>query len=963
MREVQNKWSTLKMNDDIWAKLIYFEGNRRLAKAYVSAPMLTVDGSTNGLDGFRIGLSGIENSYRSLESIACLRGIGQGVKLRIDSQGNILVRKMGSGLGPSQCSVWIKEWPAKSSNLDNWTMRELDQLDTSYKLFDMHKFRLQLERRRLLQERHGADELEVAENDDDELDDNLFDWRQCVSLISFVRTSADQTTPKQGPQRILRDPCWLMLINIIAIDMLKSSTCDTRRQETKVRHLDSYHQAPESGVSRLAGPDYAGALANHHPHEEPIRAMRANKSSGNSNRLSGNSNRFDRRRAPSPMMRPSSSVASLYPSNGRQPLGRLSTNPQLLQGCEPKSLAGGRQGRLGSPMMISSNLNRQRRYQSTQQLANTSSASSSSSNNAIYTTFTGGKYLAASNPRRRQQQQHCGADYPSTTDHNSRNSTGDDRGPRPNYNHLYPVDGSPYQRPSRARWNFNEQMLGRIPFARQTILALASDSNSKGHSQSAFDLVHGHKLDLRSMKSTSIKMNFNDESEAEGPLTEQDELDDHRPRQVAMAGETQFPVQKVGLSSRRAILALNKEAVNWSQLKNHKFSQNSLNISDSNASKSTSSSSSSSFETGLDGGAVGAGASVPDEGSDLNPQSHSENRAEQQAPKEQKGKLMRSSTGSTSSSSGCADNDYFLTHSSSSMSSSTQSNELFSQPASSSGIICSGSTSDEYDDARKPSESQVSGPMKITSTKKPISHSTQAIKKTFGERRSRSRQEQGGNDAKGEQRKSTTRKQIRSISRNRCYNIKTIGPPEDGPPAMACDHYDDNQEPCDCLANGAEELCDCCCQCDDCQPPVGPAEGTTATGVCDCDTGPPEESIYDRLPRPEQLAPGKPTARPSASRHELATLSDVHEDWDNITPMPPDGSAKAKRSTTKDLPKQSVSWLESRKYIKLFPKFMFSSSPNHNNNKHAQAINKSGTLDGRSGQSKFRRTRSSQNLS
>lgn len=97
MKEVQNKWSTLELNYDIWAKLIYFEQNRRLAKAYVSAPVLTIDGSANGLDGFRIGLSGIDNKYRSLSSTRCLKSIGQGVKLKIDNQGNILIRKVANG--------------------------------------------------------------------------------------------------------------------------------------------------------------------------------------------------------------------------------------------------------------------------------------------------------------------------------------------------------------------------------------------------------------------------------------------------------------------------------------------------------------------------------------------------------------------------------------------------------------------------------------------------------------------------------------------------------------------------------------------------------------------------------------------------------------------------------------------------------------------------------------------------
>lgn len=231
MEEVENKWNTLKMNDDIWAKLIYFERNRRLAKAYVSAPVLNIDGSTNGLDGFRIGLSGIENDYRSLDSMGCLRSIGRGVKLKIDSQGNILIqRNINSKRAESQCSVLIKSWaPAsrdqnsseqkrdratriKASNLasaDTCTIFELDdRSDMGYKLFDMRKFRSNLE--------SMGNEMEF-----DELDRPLFDWRYCISIISFVRPNIDA---ERGS--ILQDPCWLMIINIIAIDMLKNLFCD-----------------------------------------------------------------------------------------------------------------------------------------------------------------------------------------------------------------------------------------------------------------------------------------------------------------------------------------------------------------------------------------------------------------------------------------------------------------------------------------------------------------------------------------------------------------------------------------------------------------------------------------------------------------------------------------------------------------------------------------------------------------
>lgn len=51
IQEVLDKW--LQIDDEIWAKVIVLERNRRVAKAYARAPVLTVNGSDDGFDGFR----------------------------------------------------------------------------------------------------------------------------------------------------------------------------------------------------------------------------------------------------------------------------------------------------------------------------------------------------------------------------------------------------------------------------------------------------------------------------------------------------------------------------------------------------------------------------------------------------------------------------------------------------------------------------------------------------------------------------------------------------------------------------------------------------------------------------------------------------------------------------------------------------------------------------------------------
>ena len=62
IQEVLNKWQSI--DDEIWAKIIVLERNRRVAKAYARAPVLTVNGSDDGFDGFRIGLAGFDNPMR-----------------------------------------------------------------------------------------------------------------------------------------------------------------------------------------------------------------------------------------------------------------------------------------------------------------------------------------------------------------------------------------------------------------------------------------------------------------------------------------------------------------------------------------------------------------------------------------------------------------------------------------------------------------------------------------------------------------------------------------------------------------------------------------------------------------------------------------------------------------------------------------------------------------------------------
>ena len=48
-----------------------------MAKAYARAPVLTVNGSDDGFDGFRIGLAGFDNPLRDSKTEEVKRHIGQ----------------------------------------------------------------------------------------------------------------------------------------------------------------------------------------------------------------------------------------------------------------------------------------------------------------------------------------------------------------------------------------------------------------------------------------------------------------------------------------------------------------------------------------------------------------------------------------------------------------------------------------------------------------------------------------------------------------------------------------------------------------------------------------------------------------------------------------------------------------------------------------------------------------------
>ncbi|KAJ8980597.1 hypothetical protein NQ317_018725 [Molorchus minor] len=190
IQEVLEKWT--QIDDEIWAKVIVLERNRRVAKAYARAPVLTVNDSDDGFDGFRIGLCGFDNPMRDQKTEEFKRHIGHGVKIKMDDAGNILIKRV------SKCNVYIKNTGQGEENaIGNEILKLPNCALEPEKPFQSNVNR---ELRRAYPDRRR---LEC----------------QCLSAIAFVKSEPE----------LLECPIWVLIINIVAMDMLKSKLPPVQR--------------------------------------------------------------------------------------------------------------------------------------------------------------------------------------------------------------------------------------------------------------------------------------------------------------------------------------------------------------------------------------------------------------------------------------------------------------------------------------------------------------------------------------------------------------------------------------------------------------------------------------------------------------------------------------------------------------------------------------------------------------
>lgn len=215
--EVLEKWDNI--DDEIWAKVIVLERNRRIAKAYARAPVLTLNGSEDGFDGFRIGVNGFENPLRDPKTEEFKKQIGTGCKLKMDDTGNILVKRL------AKSNIYVKntlEENAVSNDILKLPSGQLEP-EKPFKLFDMKKFQQNVNRE-LKRQYPERQKLET----------------QCISTIAFVKNETE----------VLDSPIWIMLINVVALEMLKAKM---PRITGPSRGLNQpYTAGPPQGAKKLA---------------------------------------------------------------------------------------------------------------------------------------------------------------------------------------------------------------------------------------------------------------------------------------------------------------------------------------------------------------------------------------------------------------------------------------------------------------------------------------------------------------------------------------------------------------------------------------------------------------------------------------------------------------------------------------------------------------------------------------
>ncbi|GMT04451.1 hypothetical protein PENTCL1PPCAC_26625, partial [Pristionchus entomophagus] len=170
--EVEQKLHQL--DNLIWGKCIVMEKNARTAKAYFRSNSVRIDGSRTDFDGSKFGLRRYGNVKRDETGETIFDGLGEGLDLRVDPTGDVLLRT-----SPEMCTVWISRG-MKS---------EMVERGREVRLFDLRSFKNSL--------------LERETNGDQRR--NLLS--ESIVYIKFT------------PAPALSCPLWFCLVHLIAVEL------------------------------------------------------------------------------------------------------------------------------------------------------------------------------------------------------------------------------------------------------------------------------------------------------------------------------------------------------------------------------------------------------------------------------------------------------------------------------------------------------------------------------------------------------------------------------------------------------------------------------------------------------------------------------------------------------------------------------------------------------------------------
>ena len=166
-------------------------------------------------------MAGFDNPMRDPRTEEVKKLIGQGCKIKMDDSGNILVKRI------AKSNVYVKT----ASSEDNAVSSEILKLPNAalepekpVKLFDMKKFQQNVSR-----------EMKRSYPDRRKLE------TQCVSTVAFVRNEGD----------ILDCPCWIMLINVVAMDMLKSKMPSATKSNSQSEFLELFKGPLQASLLKL----------------------------------------------------------------------------------------------------------------------------------------------------------------------------------------------------------------------------------------------------------------------------------------------------------------------------------------------------------------------------------------------------------------------------------------------------------------------------------------------------------------------------------------------------------------------------------------------------------------------------------------------------------------------------------------------------------------------------------------